>query len=176
MMHGFNEREHKVLGCLSCLPKKILAMHPKENITEFVLYDLCHERCFDIAKAAYLVDNPDFDCCKGIAGFSRSHGYAQQEDIWQDPQTFTLFMRSCPFNQQVRSFESQSIARNGMNEKEMLARIADELALSSPGYVFWNMKHDNHGMLIFENGNGQMDELEEHLSNSVHLFGFCPIF
>lgn len=176
VMRNLSEREQSVLGCLSCLPKNILAMHHLENITEFVLHDLCHERCFNLEKAAYLVDNPDFDCCKGIAGFLRTPSSTDQEDIWQDPETFSLFMRSCPFNSQVRNFESPSIARNGLSEKEAVDRIARELAFHTPGYLSWNMKHDNHGMLIFEHGNGEIDDLEQHLLNSVHFFGFCPIF
>lgn len=171
-----NEKEHDILKCLSYLPKKIVAIHPIDNLPEFILYELCHTQCFDIGKAVYLVENPDFDCCKGVAGYSRAHHANAQNDIWGDPETFSLLMGSCPFNQKVRGFEQKSIHRNGQSEEEIIAKIAKDLAFHSPGSVTWNMKHDNHGILIYEIENGDLEELHEHLSNGVYLFGLCPIF
>lgn len=175
-MRKISDREAQMLGCVSCLPRKMIALHHVENVPEFVLHDLCHENCFNLNKAVYLIDNPDFNCCKGIAGFSHTQSYSTTEDIWQEPDAFSLFMRSCPFNQKVRDFHMHSIYRNGMSEDELVQRVAKELAFNSPHYVTWNMKHDNHGLLVYEVAKGNQDELEHHLSNSVYLFSFCPVF
>src|SRR3990172_11866487 len=168
--------EQKILDRLSKIPKKILMIHGFENIPEFVLHDLCREGCFNIDKAAYLVDNTDFNYCKGVAGFSRNESYADFEDIWEDPHAFSLYMRSCPFNQKVRTFETKSPRKSGVEKDELIHRIVKEFSFSAPDYLMWDMKHDNIGMLVFNRADNHVDELHEHLKNSVYLFGFCPIF
>ena len=55
---------------LADLPKRMVPLYDLEaigNIPEFVLHDLCHEDCFNLKKAAFLVDNPDFDSLQGVA-------------------------------------------------------------------------------------------------------------
>ena len=49
-------------------------------MSEFVLHDICNPNCFNLQKAAFLVDNPDFDCLKGVAGFSADEAY-QKHDL-----------------------------------------------------------------------------------------------
>ena len=51
--------QHNVLNTISRLPRKMLSLKNQENITEFVLHDLCNKKCFNLEKAAYFVDNPD---------------------------------------------------------------------------------------------------------------------
>ena len=63
-------RHYTILNTLSKLPRKMLSLKGQENVTEFVLHELCHKNCFNLDKAAYFVDNPDFDCLKGMAGFA----------------------------------------------------------------------------------------------------------
>jgi len=168
--------EQKILDHLSKIPKKILTIHGLENIPEFVLHDLCREGCFNLHKAAYLVDNTDFNYCKGIAGFSRNESYADPDDIWEDPHAFSLYMRSCPFNQRVRTFEIKSPRRNGVEKDVFIHQLVKEFSFHAPDYLMWEMKHNNVGMLIFDRGTDHADHVHEHLKNSVYLFGFCPIF
>src|SRR6202042_1032184 len=94
----------KLLRCLSNLPKQILTLHSLDNVPEFVLHGLCSKDCFNLYKAAYFVDNPDFDCIRGIAGFSKDEGELEWNNIWDDPESFSLFTKSLPFNKRVRTF------------------------------------------------------------------------
>ena len=48
-------KHKKMLGSLSCLPKKMLSVHDLDNATEFVLHELCNEGCFNLHKAAYFM-------------------------------------------------------------------------------------------------------------------------
>src|SRR5262245_10115368 len=94
-------KKHAILNLLSTIPQKVLSLHGTENITEFVLHELCNTHCFDFKKAAYLVDNPDFDCLKGVAGFSSDEAYPK-ETIWEKPELFTAHMKKAAFNKKVR--------------------------------------------------------------------------
>ena len=86
------EKQNTMLRYVSQIPKKMLLLHGKDNVTEFVLHDLCHEHCFDIHRAAYFIDNPDFNFLRGIAGFSRDEAYAKCDAIWHEPEAFSQHM------------------------------------------------------------------------------------
>ena len=59
-----------------------------ENMIEFVLHCLCSEDCFNMPKAAYFVDNIDFNCLKGIAGYNHLEKY-KEPGIWSKPENFS---------------------------------------------------------------------------------------
>ena len=65
------ERQNRMLHHLAQLPRLMIDVHGRDNISEFILHELCSEPCFNLRKAAYLVDNPDFNCLRGVAGFAR---------------------------------------------------------------------------------------------------------
>jgi hypothetical protein len=167
---------HTIMDCLSHLPRKMLALHGKENMPEFVLHELCHENCFNFNKAAYFIDNPDFNCCKGIVGFSRAESYVNNGNIWEFPDAFTAHMQSSPFNQKVRQWSYCSLKKTPVNEEELVAKVASDLNLKDPHFCTWNMKHDNHGILIYEKTNPDDGIANEQIMNGVCLLGFCPIF
>jgi hypothetical protein len=171
------DRDTALLKFLHKLPQKIVRIHCHglENIPEFVLHDFCHEACFNLSKAAYLVDSPDFNCCKGVAGISHHEKdfCADIHDIWQEPDRYTSFMSSSPFNGKVRSLAGESI-KNG-SERDMIEKIAHQLEFSDPEYITWPMKHDNHGILIFESKNNDCDDMKEYLEHGVYFLSLCPI-
>jgi hypothetical protein len=165
---------YKILLCLSCLPKKILTLHGAENTTEFVLHTLCGEQCFDFSKAAYFVDNPDFNCCKGVAGCCKTEQYQHPDDAWIDPETFSNHMKDAAFNKKVRQCSHASIT-NGL--ESAVKDLAQELEIQEPAYYVWQLKNGNNGILIFERSDKDMhDDIEEHLEHGLSLLGFCPIF
>ena len=47
-------KKHAILNHLSTLPQKLLSVHGTENVTEFVLHDLCSAHCFDLTKSGLL--------------------------------------------------------------------------------------------------------------------------
>jgi hypothetical protein len=164
-----------ILSQLCKLPRKILSLQGHDNVTEFVLHDLCNERCFNFNKAAYFVDNPDFNCFKGIAGFSREEQYPN-EDIWVDANLFSSHMKNASFNQKVRNFTRESLMRTGEKDSEVVQEIAQELGLKNHAYCSWNMKHENHGLLIYQASEKPIKDKKEQLFNGVCLLSFCPIF
>jgi len=121
------QRQNKMLNCLSCLPRRILAAQDQKNVPEFVLHDLCDEHCFNLNRAAYLIDNPDFNCLKGVAGVSRAEAYSDGNSIWNSPERFNIHMQAAPFNQKVRHIERCSLKTGTEGEHEMLNTIAQEL-------------------------------------------------
>lgn len=164
-------KHNELLKKLHNLPRQIAALHGTENIPAFVLHDLCHQTGFNFPKAAYLVDNPDFDCLKGIAGFDSAAAY--DKDIWQDPASFTDYINKSPFNQKVRTVSMKSLKR-GQSSDEIMSTLAQQLDLKSPACYSWNLKHDNHGLLLVEK-NASCDISEEDILNGIHLLSFCPI-
>ena len=167
-------RDHMLLTCLSCLPQKILSMHGKENVTEFVLHELCSKQCFNLTKAAYFIDNPDFDCLKGVTGFSQKDCTIDQKEKWSTPEQFSDYMNKCSFNKQVRAIQHPSATRAGVKPENIVAGLAQQLDLENPSFCTWNLKHDNQGMLIFQRGD--TDKIDDYLNNGLCLLAFCPVY
>ncbi len=172
-------RHHQLLTCLSCLPRKILSVYGIDNATEFVLHELCAARCLDLYKAAYFVDNPDFDCCKGVTGFSSDEEYMNGSSHWDDPEAFSHHMLQCAFNKKVRALALPSFIRAQREKKDVLKELISHLNLTNPLYFTWDIKNNNCGILLIEQKAHQdaFDEtLQEHFLNGLYLLGFCPIF
>ena len=152
----------------------MLQVHDQDNVAEFVLHELCCKNCFNLCKAAYFIDNPDFDCLKGVAGFAQDEAFSADKPIWVDPGQFTAPMQAAPFNQQVRSCLQISCRNCTTADEVIMQAIADELGLTSFNYCTWNMKHGNHGYLIYQ-ADCTISEPED-LIGGVSLLGFCPVF
>jgi hypothetical protein len=169
--HGNDKLSHM----LNSLPRKIMSMQDKHNLVEFVLHELCNKGCFDIAKAAYLVDNPDFDCMKGIAGFSYDECF-NENDIWACPDDFSDHMRKSPFNQKVRGLQRNSCTKGRVLRDEVVGSIAHDLGMQSYKMYDLRMPHDNHGFFVYEQGADHDEREEECLLNGISLLSFCPIY
>jgi hypothetical protein len=168
-------RDHSVLKQLSSIPRKIIMMDNHDALTGAVLHQLCHEGCFDLPKAAYFVDNPDFDMIRGVAGISRDQVYvADVEHPWRSPDTFFKTLDESVFHKQVKSFCSLSGRRNNHFDSEVLQQITTQLHFDHPEYLTWPMKHDNHGILVFECSDHVAND-KEHMLNGLSLLGLCPI-
>jgi len=168
------ERRSTMLSYLSHLPRKMLLLHDLDAIAELVLHDLCSERCFNLNKAVYLVDNPDFNCMKGVAGFSREEAFKEGERMWDDPHAFTQYIKSAPFNQKVRNIQFCSMKGQGTSQDDIVHSVADQCAIAHPQCYTWDMKHNNRGVFIYEKPADESD-MSEYISNGVCLLSFCPI-
>lgn len=158
------------------LPRKMITLHGNDNISDFVLHELCHEKCFNLKKAAYFIDNPDFNCLRGVAGVSQDEK-PLITDIWQQPEEFSNHMRLSPFNQKVRSLTRTSAKKvSAEADKELAIDVAHELGINNIGYCSWTGKNENHGILVFEKGSSQEEIDKDELLNGVSLLSFCPIY
>lgn len=171
-----SKKERGILNHLSYLPRKMLLLPRENNVTEFVLHELCCKDCFNLEKAAYFVDNPDFDCLRGIAGFSRLEEYPLSCSIWDSPKDFSLHMNKAPFNQKVRNVRKESLKKSCKPDEVVAQEIAHDLGFSNAGFCAWDSQFNNHGILIFEHSDDHNDTHKNHLLNGLSLLSFCPIF
>ena len=171
----YHDPHHRMLRHVATLPRKIVSLHGVENVTEFVLHDLCHNCCFNLDKAAYFVDNPDFDCFKGVAGFDDEQAY-HDNDIWRDVNGFSNHMKRAPFNQQIRAFEHASAHLNQSPTSTIVAQLASLFSFTEPHFMTFDMKHDNTGLLIYQKNDHNHVSTNEDIINGLSLLSFCPIF
>lgn len=166
-------RYEQMLKCYTHLPKKMLALQHIDNVTEFVLHSLCTEGYLNLAKAAYFIDNPDFDCLKGIAGFDRKDKHHTDDVILANKEQFTSHISDCAFNQKVKNIEKSSPTKRADSHEEIVKEISKELNINNPLYRTWNIKHENYGLLIFEGPS--KEEMNDEFLQGLSLLGFCPI-
>ena len=170
------QRKSELLGCVYTLPKSMVKIHGAENMSEFLLHHLSDVHCFNFHKAAYFVDNPDFNHLKGVVGFQSESAY-QEKNPWNSPDQFTHHMKQSDFNQKVRTIARESTKRNNQSDQEIVNELSKVLDLHNPIHRCWPMKYDNHGLLVFELADQNEQELvEEMLNESLYLFAFCPVF
>jgi len=169
------KRHQRVLSCLSSLPRKIITVHELDNVPEFILQDICNEHCFNIIRAAYFIDNPDFNQLKGVAGFCREEAYEVLDGMWEDPEAFSKFMQESKFNQLVRDLLVESIEGNDHMHEQIVKKIAPTLQFKNPAWCSWDLKHYNHGLIIYEKADLSEDVFDEHFINTLYLLGFCAI-
>ena len=154
----------------------MISVHGAKNLSEFLLHELANESVFNLEKAAYFVDNPDFNTLKGIAGYNKNERCTQYADIWNQPELFTDYMAKAKFNNIVRAVSRPSVKHNNANEASVVNELAEYLGLKDPKYYTWDMKHGNHGILVVEHSNTESEkELEEHVRRGACLLGFCPV-
>jgi hypothetical protein len=169
------ERQNRVLQRLARIPRMMVHIHGRDDLSEFILHELCGKECFNLRKAAYFVDNPDFNCLRGIAGFSSDEAFQDPENIWKKPEDFSSFITQAPFNSKVRSISFNSLL-NKTSEQEVLREMAHRLGFTSCAHFSWNMRHDNHGILMYEKNDPSDTIVDEHIVDGMSLLSFCPIF
>lgn len=170
-------RNAQIADSLRRLPRKMLQLHGLENVTDFVLHELCSKDCFNIPKAAYFVENPAFNCFKGIVGISAVE-LQGINNIWTSPDQFAQAVAQSPFNQKVRSFIYESHKNRGHAPEKIAENIAGELGIGDYTFYSWDMKHDNHGLLVCEKNNAQEHghPQDEVMVDGLCLLSFCPVY
>ena len=164
-----------LLSHLGNSSKNMVAHHHRDNLSEFVLHDLCSDQGFKIRKAAYLINNPDFLCLKGVAGYYQPEMFTSV--TWVNPKEFTSHMQKAAFNQHVRSYIDSSLPDINSKDfsKKQLRKLVDFLEIEDAAYHTWQSKHNNQGLFIFEKPH-DITNTQDHLYNFLHTLSFCPIF
>ena len=168
-------RYQRLLKCFTQLPQQILSLSDVDNVTEYVLHSLCDEGCLNLSKAAYFIDNPDFDCLKGLAGFNKDEEIYTCDTVLNDEVHFREHMDSCAFNKKVRAINLPSARKLVESQDKCVQRLATILGIRNPMYHTWTIKHDNYGLLIFERAPIEDHTLQQEFLKGLSLLGFCPV-
>lgn len=153
------------------IPHKIMKHHDVEGVAQLVLADV--SRNLGFKRASYLIDNPDFGCLKGIAGFCQNQN--NNDDFWQDPQNALKVADQAAFHASIKQFLHESMQRTqGVCALDDLKKLGNILGISQPRVHTWKMRHGNTGILIYEKGE-QGTDAEEILERATALLGLCPI-
>lgn len=167
-------KQNRLLAYLTQMPSKIIKFYDLDSIPEFVLHDLSHEACFNLSKAAYFVNNPDFDFLKGVAGYTKEEDQFDLGLVWEKPDSFIESMKTAVFNNKVRDIVDTSLQHHKQSEQEIVTNLAETLGINNHCYCSWDLKHGNRGVLIYQKADGSCD-LDQYLNDGLHLLGFCPI-
>lgn len=172
-------KSHDPLLIVNEIPRKMIELHNNsldDRLAEFVLHDLCSHSCFKLEKAAFLIENPDFHCVKGVVGVNSAecvqHDFVS--NVWQKPHDFTKFMEQSTFNNQVRSITHERSA-NELTDTIIYQEFAPQLSLHNPCCIRWHMKHGNGGILLFDDTHHLSEESKKKLAQSLYLLSLCPV-
>ncbi len=174
--NNLETKETKLLKHLGNLRKMMVNNHDLDNLSEFVLHDLCTQSCFNLNKAAYFINNPDFRCLQGISGYHDKDLQTLSGSPWNNQKQFISSMQNSPFNQKVRKNCTTNFEKGKASEKYMAEKLADELEIHNPSYLTWDLKHANNGLFIYEAPQLEESYLQDHLFDSLQHLSFCPIF
>lgn len=170
--------DYELAKNISRLLGKVQKYHEVDGLADIVLHELCHDECFGLKKATYLIDNPDFNHLLGVSGFCDQDCCHHKHDMWMNPYTFKDDMKKAQFYNDVKNFLKDSLKKRDIdlaNSKD-ITDLGKILGMKKPEFFSWDMKHGNHGLLIFERSNKPIDDWRSNLlSNFSALLGFCGI-
>lgn len=165
--------EQDLLTMLLDLPNKILMYHEVQGLAQLILHDVGHDQHFGFKRATYLVDNPEFDCLKGVAGFVNHECQHHHHDLWADPHRFIHDMREAEFHNKLLQLVRKSIKR-GTNHIDAARGVAHDLGMVNPMVYAQDLRHGNHGILIVEEGVKRLDDDDhELLAHISAILGLC---
>lgn len=158
------------------LPKNILQNHHKDGLADFILHSISGDKGFAFSKAAYLVDNPDFNCLKGISGYCKT---SNPKDCSGDLDGLISNIGSSDYNSKVKTLQHPSLrAKNiDLSSPENLKDLSETLGMKNPEIFSWDLKHDNYGLLVFESEAPHCCDWKKSLLEKVSsMFGMCSLF
>lgn len=172
------DTQHEIIYNLSHLPHRILQHYDIDGLSQMILHELCHKNNFGIPKATYLVDNPDFDHLIGAAGFHDKECHLHKKNLWEEPGSFLSDMKEATFHNDVRKFFKNSLKRRDINldDSDEVRGLGHFMGMQNPKFFSWHMKHGNHGLFLFDNGDAEFPEWKQKLLRNVAAFlSLCSI-
>ena len=166
----------QLVNTLLSIPNKILNHHEVDGLVQMVLHELAHEQHLGLKRATYLVDSPDFDCLKGVAGFCRDECQMHKKDLWQDPHAFHADMHKASFHNDMQKMLRSSLRKGHLNPHHLhdIVAFGKDLGINNPEVHVWNLKHGNHGILIYEEGTKKVHaDTHQVLDKVTALLGLC---
>ncbi len=143
----------------------------RDELSAFVLHELCSENGFGLAKAAYFINNPDFRCLKGIGGYDRAEAF--NGISWERDQEFMQHLNRAQFHNKIRQYQNKHI--ENLSSASSINQLQDQFEFEQPEAHVWNLKHDNQGIFVFDKQDNQ-ELVQDHLRDFVHYLGFCQVY
>lgn len=168
------QRQLMLLKKLSNIPRNIAQLQDRHNLVEFVFHELCHEDCLNVHKAAFFVDNQDFNCLHGVVGIDKAEPFSSA-NIWQAPDDFSDYMKAVAFNEKVRKIQCASDSSLSQPESALIKQLGKELGMNNPKYCLLPLKYDNKGIFLYETSDKHAIE-EADLINGLSFLFMCPLF
>lgn len=164
--------KNSVSKILSKLPKKMALLKHHHSLAECILYEISHELCLHLSTIAYIVYNPDFHLCKGIAGIQKSDLKDWCGDPFSNIDSFSEIIKESEFNKKIKKIEFCTIKIENKEEiiKDIQKATENDVAIS----YTWNLPNNNIGVLFYEAiqiGTFEKEDLED----AAGIMGFCPI-
>jgi hypothetical protein len=174
-LHELDSQEGQLVSRLLDLPRKILSHDDLEGLQQLILYELAHDDSFGFSKASYLIDNPEFNCLKGVAGYDKNECAVAGVNPWENPRGFIDSMSQAKFHQHVSSFLNHSLckAHDKDPEADAIQELSKNLGMQNSSFVTWRMRHGNHGILLFEAPANAHHKNPELLHHFVALLSLC---
>ena len=171
------ERDRCLVDLVTGLPRKILRYHNVDGLAQMVLHELGHDGGFGFQRATYLIDNPDFDHLRGVAGYSHQECKYHKDNIWDNPDCFRQDMEQAEFHNNVRSILNNSFKRNDINldDADDVRELGSQLGMEEPSFFSWDMKHGNHGLFIYEKDDNICLWRHGLLKNISAMLSMCGI-
>lgn len=172
---GRIESEQALLSMLLDLPNKILHFHEIDGLAQMILHDIAHEGHFGFKRASYLIDSPEFDCLRGVAGYAGNECHHHKDDLWTEPSRFLQDMQEAEFHNTLITLEGKSVKRaQPALHADLIRSIATKLGMINPWVYTQELRYGNHGILIVEEGNKPLDEDDHELLTHVSaILGLC---
>lgn len=173
-LYQIDGHDAQLVSRLLELPHKILCHHDVDGLEQLVLHELGHDQHFGLEKAGYFIDNPDFDCLKGIAGYCKSECKMHKDNLWNDPRSFVQDMQKAQFHQQLSHYLDHSLSHNELEgvKGDALVNLGQKLGMGNPSFITWKMKHGNNGILLYEE-NPAHARRRDLLQHFVALLSLC---
>lgn len=168
-------RNEKLLNIFLKIPHKILHHHEHDALASMILHEIGSHLGFN--RATYLVDNPDFGCLKGVAGFCKDDCKEPKEGLWDHPEGFEKNMEQATFYSEVKKFMNQNVNRmEGECDPNELVALGERLGIQNPQVFTWNMRHGNTGILIFDHGEKKVcKNMTDVLKQVGTLLSLCSV-
>lgn len=167
-----NNELYTLVSNLLQLPKHILRNAHAEDLPALILKKLASKKYFTLNKAAYFLDNPEFNVLKGIAGYDvNEDDDCDEVESLDDLQTKSIKFLSGDFHTSVKNARMNSFYANHKNEADIKTALTEfaqkTLATENPIIYQWHSKHGNHGLFF-------CDPKEHSLvTNRSHLLEFA---
>ena len=166
-----NTREKQLLYHVGSISRLMINNHMRDDLSAFVLHELCSKNGFGLQKAAYFVNNPDFQCLKGVGGYYIAEAF--NGTSWEHDQDFMKHMEKALFHNKIRQYQTKHI--KNLTSKSSLDQLQDQFEFEHPEAQVWNLKHDNQGIFLFDKKDNAT-LVDDHLVDFVNYLGFCQVY